>query len=457
MRRHRPWAAALLVVLSGGLVPAGAKAAACSSDGYDDRCERRALWVTSRMPAIWPPQYSHSTGTLVVGGSDYRDDGSGTIAAAGLDTRTGRRRWSFLYDDPVHVTGIGKDVTLSRDGSVAFVTGLSRADETHYDWVTVALAARTGRLLWKKRFGGRGPDVPWQVLADPRRDAVYVAGEITKKDGGGAVVAYDASSGRRLWKRERGSRRYGYDVVEIMLRDDDLYVLEESSCSFEGCEAGPMLTRSRPTRAAFNQVWTTDLADDGSTGYVPGSIEASETRAFVVGIRETGDTTEFVVQSLRRRSGERDWTSTLEVDGGPPVTSPVVAVDGFRRQVIVGDSFSYSRPRIAAFAERTGRLRWERRLTKHEPFEAALGDLAADRRAVYATGTFTDATHAQAVTTVALAPRSGRQRWIARHEPAGAETVGGYLRFRGGKLVVPFEGFPSRGNGMWAGYVTYHR
>lgn len=396
------------------------------------------------MPAMWSPQYSHSTGTLVVAGSNHD-----TIYARGFDARSGRRRWSYAFDDRVHVNGIGKDVAVSRDGSIAFVTGLSRTKETHYDWATFAVMARTGRLLWKRRFGGRGPDVPWQVVADPRSDAAYVAGEITKHGGAQAVIAYDAATGRRLWKRERGDERYDYSIDGIRLRGSDLYVLESRSCYTEGCTGGPLLTRGRPSRSGFDRIWTARL-DDG-IDYIQGSVEASGRRAFVVGAQSRDGVEEFVVQAFRRRSGALAWTARFEVGGSFPVNFPIVGVDDFRHQLIVGESFSYGRPLIAAFGERTGRLRWKARFTRDGPYEAALGDLGADRRAVYATGSVRDATHDGAVTTVALAPRSGRQRWIARYRPPGGEGAPGYLRFRDGRLVVVFDGADS----SWAGLVTY--
>ncbi len=436
----------MAIFISGASLPGAPALSTCSAARYDDKCERTSLWLPTGMPAMWSPQYSHSTGTLVVAGSNHD-----TIYARGFDARSGRRRWSYGFDDRVHVSGIGKDVAVSRDGRIAFVTGLSRTAETHYDWAMFAVAARTGRLLWKRRFGGRGPDVPWQVVADPRRDAAYVAGEITKHGGGQAVVAYDAATGRRLWKRERGDERYDYSVDEIRLRGRDLYVLESRSCYTEGCTGGPLLTRGTPSRSGFERIWTARLAD----GIDVGSVEASDARAFVVGTQGRDGVEQFVVQAFRRRSGAVAWTARFESGGGFPVNFPIVGVDDFRHQLIVGESFSYGRPLIAAFGERTGHLRWKTRFTRDGPYEAALGDLGADRRAVYATGSVRDATHDGAVTTVALAPRSGRQRWIARYLPPGAESALGYLRFREGRLVVVFDGVHARRPSSWAGLVTY--
>ena len=447
MRGRRVATAALLAILvSGAGLPGSPAGGTCSAPRYDDKCERSALWFRTGVSAIWSPQYSRPTGTLVVAGSHHD-----TIYARGFDARSGDRRWSYAFDDREHVSGIGKDVAVSHDGRIAFVTGLSRTEETHYDWVTFAVAARTGRLLWKRRFGGSGPDVPWQVVADPRRDAAYVAGEITKHGGGQAVVAYDAETGRRLWKRERGDERYDYSIDEIRLRGSDLYVLESRSCYTEGCTGGPLLTRGIPSRSGFDRIWTARL-DDG-VDYIPGSLEASARQAFVVGVQSRDGVEEFVVQAFRRRSGALAWTARFETGGGFPVNSPIVGMDEFRHQLIVGESFSYGRPLIAAFDERTGQLRWTTRFTRDAPHEAALGDVGADRRAVYATGSVRDAAHDAAVTTVALAPDSGRQRWIARYQPPGAEFALGYLRFRRGRLVVVFDGAYARNSG--AGLVTY--
>jgi outer membrane protein assembly factor BamB len=441
-----------LVLLAGTLesLPAAGR---CGSPGYDDTCERGSLWVSSGMGAIWPSLYAHEERRLVTAGSEYSKAGLSTIVVKGFGMRTGRLRWSFTYDDPEHAAGIAKDAVLSRDGRTVFVTGLSQNQDRRSDWVTFALSAATGRLLWRHRFGGWRSDYPWQVVAAPHISAVYVAGEVRRRRTGHALVAYDASSGRRLWIRERSRPRYEEGLHAIEVRERDLYVLGRSDCYFEGCDPRVTLTRGRPSRSGFGRVWTRELPEDGPD-FGTGSIEAGPGRVFLVGMDGAVGATEFVASAHRRRSGRRIWTTAFPVSGNPPTAFPVVTFDRFRHALVVGESTSGE---IVALGAR-GRIRWQRTFPSGEPYERALYDLAADRHLVYATGWASDATFRDgAVVTAALAPRSGRQRWIARHAPENSFGVGGYVRFLGKKLVVPLEGFPQRGRNMWAGYVTYRR
>ena len=131
----------------------------------------------------------------------------GTVA---YDTATGGQLWVHRYDGPGHGFDVATSIVASPDGSKVIVTGRSYGAAGTSDYATIAYAASTGDKLWVARY--KGPDD-----ADDRATDLVVSGDGSKvfvtggSDGttGGrdyATVAYDASTGARVWaKRYNGS------------------------------------------------------------------------------------------------------------------------------------------------------------------------------------------------------------------------------------------------------------
>jgi WD40 repeat protein len=155
--------------------------------------------------------------TLVVTGwSDGVVDYDADYLTVAYDLRHGHKArllWTARYD------GIGahksdRAMAVSADATRVYVTGDSYAGTTGsgYDYATVAYDARRGTRVWDARWsGGRGGfNSPDQVaVAGSRVVVTGQASAVSKDDGNDAgTVAFDATTGRRLWQATFGAARH---------------------------------------------------------------------------------------------------------------------------------------------------------------------------------------------------------------------------------------------------------
>src|SRR5439155_17480277 len=122
-------------------------------------------------------------------------------SAEGLTRAT--QLWVARYNGPANGGDDAYAVAVSPDGSRVFVTGASESS-THLDYATVAYNASTGHKLWVARYNGpaRGQDVAFALAVSPDGSKVFATGESDSGRVTGfdyATVAYDASTGAKLW------------------------------------------------------------------------------------------------------------------------------------------------------------------------------------------------------------------------------------------------------------------
>lgn len=439
-----------------GAPPAPARGT-CDDYEYDDKCETRSLLVRSRMGIGVLPLLVPASDTLLAAGTTHVEEESGAdIALKAFDASTGRRRWSRSYGGPRDEAFTA--ATLGRKGRTLFVAGTKMRAQRR-DWLVAAFSVRTGRALWAQTYGGGGHDDAGQIVFDARNGAVYVAGSVSRRRPTAAVVAYDASSGRRLWVRERRPVDREWLMHAIELRERDLYVLERSLCRTSGCRRdGPALTRALPTRSGFHSEWSGPIpARDGSVVFGPTSLEATAAGVIVGGVQY--DEPLYDVSFYEKEWGRRRWTHSPDPAGEPAITFPLLAADPRRRQVIVADA-SYGTPsRVRAMSLSQGVTQWERPFPGGG-FPGAVYDVAVGRAGLYVTGMAEGRNGTISPTTVHLGPEGGRRRWIARYAAAHGweEGVGSYLVARRGGVAV-LLGTPTYALGGtrddWVGYATY--
>ena len=114
------------------------------------------------------------------------------------------------------------------------VTGSSYGSSLSDDYATVAYSARNGDVLWTKRFGSRegGSDLPVSIAVNPDGSTVYVTGE--GGPGGDYVdyltIAYDTSDGSRIWTRRYDGPSHSMDyAVAIAVSPDGSTVVVAGS------------------------------------------------------------------------------------------------------------------------------------------------------------------------------------------------------------------------------------
>lgn len=114
------------------------------------------------------------------------------------DFESGSQRWVQRFNGPSNLDDLAYSVAVSPGGSKVFVTGWSAGDATGYDFATVAYDSSTGAKLWVRQYNDpeNDDDQAWSIAASPGGGQVFVSGWSTF---GYATVAYSASTGAQLW------------------------------------------------------------------------------------------------------------------------------------------------------------------------------------------------------------------------------------------------------------------
>jgi WD40 repeat protein len=173
--------------------------------------------------------------TVFVTGQSIGSDGGYDYATVSYDAPTGARVWVKRYNGTGKQDDYATALGMSPDGSAVFVTGYSIGTEYTFDYATVAYDASTGAKLWVKRYNGPGNDTDDAnaLAVSPDGSTVLVTGASLGSTGDAdyATVAYDASTGAQLWvERYNGpgkSDDYAYDLA-VSPRGSAVFVTGES-------------------------------------------------------------------------------------------------------------------------------------------------------------------------------------------------------------------------------------
>ncbi|MGH2710634.1 MAG: PQQ-binding-like beta-propeller repeat protein [Actinomycetota bacterium] len=133
---------------------------------------------------------------LIAGTAGDQFENLSNITTAAYDTATGASVWTRVYEGPEELNDFATALTLSPDGSTAFVTGAQDVPkqfdaQTGGETVTVALDVATGQVDWSAE-GVRGTGTA--VAASP--ESVFVAGT---HEGDYVTAAYDVATGAQRW------------------------------------------------------------------------------------------------------------------------------------------------------------------------------------------------------------------------------------------------------------------
>jgi len=129
----------------------------------------------------------------------------GLVLASGMSSgaTTSRTLWVARYDGSGDFYDGASSVAASPDGAKVIVTGTSLAPGSDYDYATVAYDSSTGAKVWLKRYNGprNGPDLASSIAISPDGSKVFVTGQ---SEGRGtnydyATIAYDMSTGATQW------------------------------------------------------------------------------------------------------------------------------------------------------------------------------------------------------------------------------------------------------------------
>lgn len=344
-------------------------------------------------------------------GYDHGSNISGHYEVSGFDAATGKRTWTTTYAGP-HGEDIVTGVVAAPTGNVVYVTGYSFL--TYYDanYVTIAVNALTGEKLWTASYDGIGGiDKPTGDAVSPDGSVVYVTGD-TQTDlqvysEAGETVAYDASSGRELWRR-MFSQPYQYASLPTALAatPSGVFVTGWTHDSYSG--NGLMFVAGYSTTGT--DLWSAGSAPaDGWGQYGPGNrivYDAKTRMLYVVGAANTGTK----VVGYRAATGRIDWTSQFAGNNFYAGPDAVVSSDGAHLYIVVPDG---SDRHVVALRAGTGGVEWTTTLFADRATPEPGIAVTPDGSTVYVVGE--NLSH---VVTTALSSRDGSTLWSSSHATA---------------------------------------
>ena len=144
-------------------------------------------------------------------------------ASVAYDSTTGAKIWARRYDGPGDEYASGEALAVSPDGARVYVTGTS--GYVPGDWVTIAYDASTGAKIWLRRYDGPDHLNDWagDVAVRPDGSMVYVTG-LTEGTTTGAdigTIAYDAATGAKVWLRHYDGRAHMGDSARRLVVSPD--------------------------------------------------------------------------------------------------------------------------------------------------------------------------------------------------------------------------------------------
>jgi outer membrane protein assembly factor BamB len=219
-------------------------------------------------PAALRPAWKVSVGVghsapVVAGGRAYllsREGEQETLQA--FEVPTGKRLWRQAYPAPYTVNsaafshGPGPKATPVVAGGRVFTFGISG--------ILSAFDAASGRVVWRKEFGKEFPSTSpiygaaQSPVVDGGRVIVHVGG-----GGNGALTAFDAATGAVVWAWKGDGPGYASPVVAEIAGTRQVITLTESLLVGVAADSGRLL---------WKVPFTTDYTQNAVTPVVQGNV-----------------------------------------------------------------------------------------------------------------------------------------------------------------------------------------
>jgi hypothetical protein len=282
----------------------------------------------------------------------------------------GQQRWARIDNGPANGPDGPAAIVASPTSPVVFVTGNSQGDLTGVDALTVAYAS-DGTRLWARRYDGPGNDGAVDIGTSPDGATVYVAGIAGGPSSSQIVViAYDATSGARIWATRIGSQ--------------------------------PL----------FDEPAALAVSPDGSS-------------VFVTGVRRYFDDSDIRTISLDASDGSVRWTRRFEGSTGQPSrptdlrASPdgsLVVMTGWFQTT--GTDLTSTKSVTVAYEVGNGTRRWVQRFdgaVSHGEDRANAVEIAPDSSVAYVAMTSESAAHGLDFLVFAYDAATGAELWHERY------------------------------------------
>jgi DNA-binding beta-propeller fold protein YncE len=293
--------------------------------------------------------------------------GNGDYVTVAYDAATGARLWVQRFDSTYHLDDDPAGIAVAADGSKVFVAGTSTGGSTGKDYATVAYDATTGSRLWVTRYAGLG------AAGDEDATAVAVAGThvvVTGSSMSGpsgfdfATVSYDASTGAQAWVQRFNGPGSGDDDASGLAVSPDgtkAFVVGESY------GAGGYRAQTVAYAVAGGAVaWSARFGNPGAAVRGPSvAVGPDGTRVYVAATTPGASSLDLSTVAYDSASGAQAWNASSNGPAGLADVATGIAVSPDGSKVVVaagsqGASSGYDYVTIAYNAA-AGTWQWTKR------------------------------------------------------------------------------------------------
>jgi hypothetical protein len=345
----------------------------------------------------------------------------GATVAAGPAT-PGTKLWAARYNDPANDSDVAQALAVSPDGTQVFVGGSAVGPTGNEDYATVAYDATTGARVWSTRYNGPGDNVDavHAVAVSPDGSLVFVTGVVRMTTEDYGTVAYDASSGAQVWATNYDSPRGADDVANDLAVSHDGSTVYVTGSSNSGRRMGTVAydaeTGTRQWVASYPG------SDHNGAGAVALGVSADGTRVVVTGyvLGPTGKGN-YATVAYDASDGSQTWVRLYNGPVNHEDAAQALALSPDGSAVFVtgrsaGRSSMYDFATIA-YAVATGAPLWMKRY--NGPSDGADGanaiGVSPDGMTVFATGFSAGPSGNSDYATIAYDATSGGIDWTARY------------------------------------------
>jgi WD40 repeat protein len=343
----------------------------------------------------------------------------------------GSQLWVERYDGPGSYVDSATDVTVGPNGETVFVTGYDFGDSTGWGYATVAYAASTGTMLWLKRYNGPGDgqDEAAAIAVSPDGSKVFVTGfsDSSTTSADWATIAYDASTGAKLWVRRFNGPADDVDEARAIGVSPDGSAVFVTGGSFTSAQTSDYQTLAYRASDG-SRLWGRRYNGPGDSGDGASAIAISPTGSavFVTGTSDGASTfADYATVAYAPSNGATLWTKRHNdsIDGDDFARAVGVSPDG--AMVFVTGSTSaatrYDNYTTIAYAAATGAKIWQKSYNGPPDHIDLAHAIAVSSEAVYVTG-FShggSSTHLD-YATVAYKASDGSGLWTKRFDGPGS-------------------------------------
>ncbi|MFL5798225.1 MAG: hypothetical protein ACJ77A_09865 [Actinomycetota bacterium] len=346
----------------------------------------------------------------------------------------GDQVWLKRFNDPANGDDSSHAVAVSPGGSKVFVTG-SGSGPTSTDYVTVAYDASTGARLWLRRYNGPGEDVDFAnaIAVSPNGSTVFVTGASpgSKSSYDYATVAYAASTGTQRWvKRYNGPGNDDDEAAALGLSADGSRVFVTGSSAGSGTDHDYATLAYRASTGT--RLWVERYNGPGNDFDVARDVQAGPdgSTVFVTGeSNESNGIADYATVAYDASTGAKRWVRRYDSAAHDVDSATKLAMTPNGSILFVtgwSDGPTDSDYATLAYDASTGTTLWVRRYNGPGDFFDFVRDIGVspDGSTVFVTGwSFSSQTNSD-YATLAYDAATGTRLWGKRYNaPGGAEDA----------------------------------